>query len=138
MAKISNPHAAILHKCREMILLMNIHLNHFPKHEKYGLCLQIRNAAYDVYSLLVESQKRFHNKTSLGKLDVRHEQLRMLLNLAFELGYYTYHNNKQDRPQTEATRRYSAISILINELGSMIGGWIRSVKTSDGVVAQNA
>lgn len=114
-----------------MILLLNVHLNHFPKHEKYGLCQSIRQAAYDVYALLAECQKRYHNKTSLTKLDVRHEQLRMLINLSFELGYYDFHNHKRDRGDAEAQRRYTAISVLVNELGAMIGGWIRSLKPAN-------
>lgn len=123
-----DPNAAIFFKCREVILLLNVHLNHFPHHEKYGLCQQIRTAAYDVYALLVECRKRYHNKTSLQKLDVRHEQLRALVNLAFELGYYDFQHHKRGRSEPEALRRYTAISILVNELGAMIGGWIRSLR----------
>lgn len=133
----NNPYAkaAIFHKARELIKLMNVHLNHFPRHEKYALCQEIRQAAYGVYSGLVECQKRYHNKTGLTRLDVQHEQLRMLLNLAFELGYYDYHDSKRARTDAEALRRYTAISILVNELGAMIGGWIRSLKTENGVGA---
>lgn len=127
----ANPQAAIFHKCREVIKLLNVHLNHFPRHEKYALCQEIRQAMYDVYGLLVECQKRFHNKTSLTKLNVRHEQLRMLANLAFELGYYDYHQNKRGRSEAEALRRYTAASILINELGAMIGGWLRSLGAAE-------
>lgn len=68
MTTHAHPEAAILCKCREMILLLNVHLNHFPKHEKYGLCQSIRQAAYDVYALLAECQKRYHNKTSLNSI----------------------------------------------------------------------
>lgn len=112
-------------------MLLNVHLNHFPKHEKYGLSQSIRQAAYDVYTLLVEGQKRYHNKTTLSKLDVKHEQLRMLVNLAFELGYYDFHNHKRSRTDGEAQRRYTAISVLVNELGAMIGGWINSLRAAD-------
>jgi hypothetical protein len=118
-----------------MIALLNVHLNHFPRHERYALQQRIRDAAYDVYGLLVECQKRYHNKTSLTKLDIRHEQLRMLINLAQELGYYGYQDGKRTRTPSEELRRYTAISVLINELGAMIGGWIRSLKTADGVGA---
>lgn len=135
MTKYQHPYAAILHKCREVILLMNIHVNHFPKHEKFALSQQIRQAAYDVYGLLIECGKRHHNKTALSRLDVRHEQLRMFVNLSFEMGYYLYKDAKTDRSQSEAERRFTALSILINELGAMIGGWIRSLKTADGVNA---
>lgn len=120
--------AAIFHKSREVIKLMNVHLNHFPRHEKYALCQEIRRAAYEVYNLLVECQKRYHNKTTLSRLDVQHEQLRMLLNLAFELGYYEYHDGKRGRSESEALRRYTAISILVNELGAMIGGWKKAAR----------
>ena len=133
--KNNKPEASILAKCREMILLLNIHLNHFPKHEKYGLSQSIRQAAYGVYEMLVECQKRYHNKTTLSKLDVRHEQLRMLINLAFELGYYNYDHNARGRSESESRRRYVAISLLVNELGAMIGGWIRSEKAANGVGA---
>ncbi|WP_104019137.1 four helix bundle protein [Roseovarius nitratireducens] len=129
--KCNHPEASILHKCREVIKLLNVHLNHFPRHERYGLCQQIRGAMYDVYALIVECHKRYHNKTSLTRLDVRHEQLRMLVNLAFEMGYYAFHDNKRGRAESEALRRYTAASILINEVGAMIGGWIRSLRGAD-------
>lgn len=38
---------------------MNAYLNHFPKHEKYGLALEIRRAAYELYGFIVEAQKRY-------------------------------------------------------------------------------
>ena len=133
--KNNKPEASILAKCRDLILLLNIHLNHFPKHEKYGLCQSIRQAAYGVYEMIIECQKRYHNKTTLTKLDVRHEQLRMLINLAFDLGYYDYEHNTRCRSDSESRRRYVAISLLVNELGAMIGGWIRSEKAASGVGA---
>ena len=60
----------------EMVRLLNTYLNHFPKHEKYGLALEIRRAAYAVYALIVEAQKRHHKKTTLTNMDIAHEQLR--------------------------------------------------------------
>ena len=109
-------------------MLLNIHLNHFPKHEKYGLCQAIRNSVYSVLGLIVECQKKYHNKTSLTKLDIQHEQLRAFVNLAFEMGYFAYHSNKRIRSEAETLRRYTAVSVLINELGAMIGGWVRSLR----------
>jgi len=74
-------------KFAEMAKLMNIYLNHFPKHEKYGLALEIRRSAYSVYGFIVEAQKRYQKKTSLTNLDIEHERLRMFVRLAHELGY---------------------------------------------------
>lgn len=104
---------------------MNLYLNHFPKHEKYGLCQQIRNAAYEVYGYIVESQKRYQKKTSLTNLDICHEQLRMFLRLAFELGYFAFKDGALDGgTEKTATHRYLTISRMVDELGRMIGGWI--------------
>ena len=106
---------------------MNDYLNHFPKHEKYGLSQQIRNSAYGLYGFIVESQKRYAKKTSLGNADITHEQLRMFLRLAFELGYFKY---KDGAPaggtEKTATHRYLAISRMVDELGRMLGGWIQA------------
>jgi four helix bundle protein len=116
---------------------MNLYLNHFPKHEKYGLCQQIRNAAYEVYGYIVESQKRYQKKTSLTNLDICHEQLRMFLRLAFELGYFSFKDGAkvgEDHAKT-ATHRYLTISKMVDELGRMIGGWIvadRAKQNPDG------
>ncbi len=128
---MSDPRVLIFKKCREMIKLLNVHLSHFPNHEKYGLSQQIRNTSYEVYCLMVECQKRYHVKTALTNLDITHEKLRMLVHLAFELGYYEYKTNKRVNSEQSALQRFTADNIIINELGKMIGGWIRSLKDSD-------
>jgi len=117
-------------KFTEFAKLMNIHLNHFPKHEKYGLALEIRRAAYEVYGYIVEAQKRYHKKTTLTNLDIRHEQLRMLIRLANSLGYFEFKAGKisDKSPASMAEHRYIALSGLVDELGKMIGGWITSTR----------
>lgn len=117
-------------KFLEMVKLLNIYLNHFPRHEKYGLSTTIRQKAYEVYGYIVEAQKRYHKKTALTNLDCAHEQLRMFVRLAFELGYFGYKNEQRgDRPEETAEHRYLAISGLVDEMGRMIGGWIASLLT---------
>ena len=106
------------------VKLLNLYLNHFPKSERYGLALEIRRAAYDVYALIVECQKRYHKKTTLTQLDIRHEQLRMLTRLAHELGYFGFKDGTHDGDTKRAEHRYLTLSRLVDELGRMIGGWI--------------
>ena len=109
--------------------LLNVYLNHFPKHEKFALANRIRNTAYEVYDLIVEGQKRYIKKTTLTSLDIAHEQLRMQLYLAQELGYFHFKDGKfaegVDGDAIEKTR-WVAISRLVDELGKLIGGWIRN------------
>lgn len=125
--------ARLDHKFIDFARQMNLYLNHFPKHEKYGLAQEIRRKAYGCYGLIVEAQKRYHKKTTLTNLDVMHEQLRMLIRLAFELGYFSFKDGavSAKRPEGTAEHRYLAINRMIDELGRMIGGWLAAEKAKD-------
>jgi four helix bundle protein len=120
-------------KFMEFAKLMTIYLNHFPKHEKYGLALEIRRAAYAVYGYIVEAQKRYHKKTALSNLDVEHEKLRMLVRLAHNLGYFEFTSGKSigESPAATGDHRYIALSRMVNELGRMIGGWIIATRQAE-------
>jgi transcription antitermination factor NusA-like protein len=126
-----NPETNLHTKLLAFIKLANIHLNHFPKHEKYGLCKDIRVCMYEVFNLVTECNKRYHKKTSLTTLDIRHEQLRMLFKLAHELGYYNYKNSQNQYSEKEANRRYLAINTMVDEIGAMIGGWLIKEKLKE-------
>ena len=65
----------ITHKFVEMMKLMNVYLNHFPKHEKQALCAQIRNTAYGLFNLITEGYKRYHKKTTLTQIDEMYQRL---------------------------------------------------------------
>jgi hypothetical protein len=60
--------AALVRKFVELAKLMNVYLNHFPRHERYALSSQIRNTAYGVYGLIVEcwpSRRRARSEVSV-------------------------------------------------------------------------
>lgn len=118
---------ALYRKYVEMMKLLHIYLNHFPKHENNALNLTIKTTAYDVFKLIVEGQKMYYKKTTLTKLDKEHETLRMLIWLAYELHYFNFKDGKKAENNPEA-KRYSAISRHVDEVGKMIGGWIKKIK----------
>ena len=99
------------------------YLCHFPHCHKYSLTQAIRQAFVDVYNLVTEAQKRYHKKTTLTQLDIRHEQLRMLLNLAHELGLFNFSAGRADTSNPGA-HRHLVMLRLVDELGRMIGGWV--------------
>lgn len=101
------------------------YLTHFPNCHKYTLTQAIRQAFVDVYNLVTEAQKRYHKKTALTQLDVRHEQLRMLLNLAHEMGLFGFSAGRKDA-QAPADHRHLVINRMVDELGRMIGGWLNT------------
>ncbi|MEN6639645.1 MAG: four helix bundle protein, partial [Smithella sp.] len=118
--------AQLNRKYMEFVKLLNIYLNHFPRHEKYALANRIRNTAYELYDLISEAQKRYFKKTTLTELDITHEKLRMQLCLAHELGYFAFTSGKAIEHLNGDTggHRFMAISAMVDELGRMIGGWI--------------
>lgn len=100
------------------------YLAHFPNCHKYTLTQGIRQAFLDVYCYVVEAQKRYHKKTTLIQLDVRHEQLRMMIHLANELGLFGYSAGRKD-DKNPGQHRFLTILKMVDELGRMIGGGIR-------------
>jgi len=128
MVKVTKSEVSLNRKFLEMIKLLNVYLNHFPKYEKYALSNTIRNTAYEIYDLITESQKRYHKKTSLTLLDVTHEKLRMQINLAYELEYFAFKDCRINVKNAKPEHRYLAISKLIDEIGKMIGAWINKLK----------
>ena len=119
--------AILNRKYVEMIKLLNIYLNHFPRFEKYALCNTIRNTSYEMYDLITECQKRYFKKTSLTELDIVHEKLRMQIHLANEMDYFNFKDGKYDK-NIDASKRFLAISKLIDEIGKIIGAWINKLK----------
>ena len=73
--------------------------------------------------LLDRTEGGVDKKTTLTNLDVRHEQWRMLVNLANSMGYFQFKDGKE-ASEKMAAHRFLAVSKLIDELGRMIGGWI--------------
>ncbi len=101
------------------------YLAHFPNCHKYTLTQGIRQAFLDVYNLVTECQKRYQKKTALTQLDVRHEQLRMMIHLAHELGLFGYSAGRKDA-QAPGAHRFLTILKMVDELGRMIGGWVKA------------
>jgi hypothetical protein len=102
---------------------LETYIAHVPNCHKYALTQTIRQTFVDVYCLTVEAQKRYHKKTSLGQLDVKHEQLRMLINLAQELGLFAQQRG-QSADIAKGQHRHLTLTRQWDEIGRMIGGWI--------------
>ena len=109
-----------------MAKLLNIYLNHFPRHEKYALANRIRNTAYEVYDLISEGQKRYFKKTTLTSLDIAHEKLRMQIFLAYELGYFCFKDGRRaEKSQKQMEQKRLTASLpymfkIIEEIGNDI------------------
>ncbi|PIQ01475.1 MAG: four helix bundle protein [Shewanella sp. CG18_big_fil_WC_8_21_14_2_50_42_11] len=129
MAQHTRQDTALIRKYIETVKLLNMYLNHFPNHEKYALCNQIRTTAYRIYDLITEGVKRYQKKTTLRNLDIAHQQLRMQLHLAFELGYFKFRDGAKVE-KANPQERFMKISALVDELGRMIGAWVKKFEAT--------
>ncbi len=96
-----------------MIVYNNIMLKQFPKHEKYLLAAKIRQMGYDLLELAVAANKKYIKKTTFTEFDVKHEVIRQMINLAFELQYID-------------AKKHRVSQLMVDEVGRMLGSWIKA------------
>ena len=84
----------------------------FPKHEKYLMANKVRELGYEIFEAAITVNKRFHKKTTMSDLNVKHEVLRQFVNLAFELKYID-------------AQKHRVSQLKIDEVGKLIGTWIK-------------
>lgn len=113
--KDPSPYAILLAKLEEADAYSQIALQQYPRVERYALCTDIRQTLTTIERLVIVAWKRYHKKTTLHDLDIELEVLRMLLRKSLRLKYITPH-------------KYEIWSRQVNEIGRMVGGWIRSVR----------
>lgn len=94
-------------------------LQQFPKHQRHVLAARIDSCMTDILELILTANLRYHKKTTLTELDIKLHVLRHLLRLAKRRGYLSM-------------RRYEVWSRHINEVGRMVGGWIKWARQSGG------
>ena len=106
----------IFHKIYELYKLLHSYHNRIPKSQRYTLWQKSENNTLALLEALIETghckgEERIHILYSISnKLDL----LKVLIRLAKETRVI---DNKQ----------YLAIQEIIQEIGKMLGGWIKSV-----------
>ena len=99
----------------DLILYMFPILDKFPRKQKFVLSQQIENCMIDIQKLIIQANKSRHKIPHLFQIDVELEKLRLLIRLAKDLRFLSI-------------KRYGNISKMTNEIGYLLGGWIKSQK----------
>ena len=79
---------------------------------------KMREIGYLCLELAIAANKKQHKKTDLTRFNVQHEFLRQLLNLAVEA-------------QHIEPRRHRIACEKLDEVGKLLGGWLRSELRAD-------
>ncbi|MEG1894657.1 MAG: diversity-generating retroelement protein Avd [Oscillospiraceae bacterium] len=94
----------------------------FPRREKQTAD-EIRASMLKLYRLAVVIEKKYYKKTTLEEIDIELEVLRHLIRFAQDKDYYDA-NTAPPLP----FKKYEHWSLLISEIGRIIGGYMKAVK----------
>ena len=103
----------ILQKIYDFMIYFFPIVDRFPKREKFVLCSQIKNCVLDIAKEIVRANKSRNKKPILYELDVKLEELRLLIRFSYDRRFLS-------------PKSYEHSSKLLAEIGRLLGGWIKS------------
>ena len=115
MAKIDN-RLLTYQKMLKLIYYSKNLLNKYPKSERFDLCTDIKNILYKILRNIIYAWKEYDNKVKLKYLrevDVDLVVLKGFITISNKYQYITLKN-------------YMVWTENVNEIGKLIGGWIKS------------
>jgi len=107
----------IRQKMEEFIQDMYVALRQFPKSERHVLSQEIRKSLWAMLRFTTTAHRRYQKKSALEKLDIELDLLRSQVRLAYNLRFLPM-------------KKYETLSRGLNELGRMVGGWIKTATQS--------
>ena len=87
----------------------------YPKSEKFALGAATKNSFLPFYRLIIAAAKKYYKKTTLHDADVELFVLKHFIRMGFERRYMTM-------------KRYERLSGYLEEIGRMLGGWIKATE----------
>lgn len=105
----------ILRKIHELYKLFHEYRLLVPKHERFSIYERSENIIIEILELILEASYSFKEKktTLLDKASIRLNVLRFFIRLMKE-------NKSLDM------KKYTLLQGIIDEIGRMLGGWIKS------------
>ena len=99
-------------------------LKKFPRDQRFLLGDRIEKHILDVLELLIYANYSKDKLEYLIEANLKIEVLRFLWRLSLELEYLS-------------ARRYGFVSIMLNDIGKLVGGWIKQQKAKDEEIPQS-
>jgi hypothetical protein len=103
-----------------MAKYMNGVLRNFPKAEKYAMAADIRHVLWEAGGLLNragEIPQKSRKLVLVEKADERISDLKFMVRMGMELEFVPF-------------EKYKNFSLMITEVGRMLGGWLKNLRTS--------
>ncbi len=112
----------ILAKTREMIGYGYAAIEQFPKRAKFSFGKEMEQIMLNTVRLVIRTNKKYYKKTTLQELDIEIATLKLYVRMAHEMRLSNSH------PPFLPMKKYEIWSKKLDEIGRMLGGWIKSQK----------
>ncbi len=112
MSSAKEKELSILIKWMEFLKWLLSTTEKFPKRVRFTFADRINNLALDMVEDLTEAQYTHQKRAVLQRVNLRLEKLRILLRISCEQKYLSY-------------KAYEHAMRSVNEVGKMLGGWIK-------------
>ena len=105
----------ILQKAKDAMKYLYTSWVKYPRSEKPGFVSDYKKCLFQFLIYIITAQKKYYKKTTLQDADVQLELLRLFNDLSYDMRFID-------------EKRYQLISERLNEIGRLLGGWIKSQK----------
>ena len=105
----------ILQKTKDAMKYLYTSWVKYPRSEKRGFVSDYKKCLFQFLIYIITAQKKYYKKTTLQDADVQLELLRLFNDLSYDMRFID-------------EKRYQLISERLNEIGRLLGGWIKSQK----------
>ena len=105
----------IFQKVYDLILWMYPLINKFPKKQRFVLGQQLENTLLDILKGIIQANQERDRLEILKQVSIDLDKFRILFRLAKDLRFMSI-------------KQYQFGAEKINELGKILGGWIKSCK----------
>jgi hypothetical protein len=102
----------VITKTYDLILWSCSHTSRFPRQHRFVLGERLERTLYDLLETLIQAKYTRDRKSLLGDANLKLEILRFQVRLAKDL-------------QCLRANSYEFASKQINEIGNMVGGWLK-------------
>jgi len=102
----------IFEKTYELILWIYPAVNRFPKTQRFVLGQQVENTVLNLLKLIIQANAERNKLPYLKQLSIELDKLRILVRLSKDLRFLSI-------------KQYEFAVNKINEIGKMLGGWIK-------------
>lgn len=109
------PDIPIFTKLYELYKTLSVILPSFPKTQRYTLGQRLENTVIDILELLFAIPNSPTKSTILEQMSIKLDLLKVLLRLAKDT-------------QSISANKYVELQTMLQEIGKMLGGWIRASK----------